>query len=186
MLSARRTTGWLWLTPAGQAPARKRAFTILDGSYGLCTRPETLIFRTNFIPPPINSKHRFDSAVARSIRTPLTYLRQRRMVTAVSDQDVFEKMLETARWMRQRRRERLARLAGLAGRGRARKEPAVDVRSIRALTGLSQAKFAELLSIEVATLRNWEQGRREPTGAARALLRAIRNNPIAVIKALSD
>ena len=108
------------------------------------------------------------------------------MVAAVSDQDVFEKMLETARWMRQRRRERLARLAGFAGRGRARSEPAVDARSIRALTGLSQAKFAELLSIEVATLRNWEQGRREPTGAARALLRAIRNNPIAVIKALSD
>ena len=108
------------------------------------------------------------------------------MVAAVSDQDVFEKMLETARWMRQRRRERLARLAGLAGRGRARSEPAVDVRGIRALTGLSQAKFAELLSIEVSTLRNWEQGRREPTGAARALLRAIRNNPIAVIKALTD
>ena len=104
----------------------------------------------------------------------------------MSDQDVFEKMLETARWMRQRRRERLARLAGLAGRGLARSEPAVDVRSIRALTGLSQAKFAELLSIEAATLRNWEQGRREPTGAARALLRAIRNNPIAVIKALTD
>jgi putative transcriptional regulator len=117
----------------------------------------------------------------------LTYVRQRRIVAAVSDQDVFEKMLETARWMRQRRRERLARLAGLAGRAaRAKSEPAVDVRSIRALTGLSQAKFAELLSIEVATLRNWEQGRREPTGAARALLRAIRNNPIAVIKALSD
>jgi DNA-binding XRE family transcriptional regulator len=108
------------------------------------------------------------------------------MVADVSDQDVFEKMLETARWMRQRRRERLLRLAGLAGRGRARSEPAVDVRSIRALTGLSQAKFAELLSIEVSTLRNWEQRRREPTGAARALLRAIRNNPIAVIKALSD
>jgi putative transcriptional regulator len=62
----------------------------------------------------------------------------------------------------------------------------IDVRSIRAVTGLSQAKFAELLSIEVATLRNWEQGGREPTGAARALLRTIRNNPIAVLKALRD
>ena len=65
-------------------------------------------------------------------------------------------------YLRQRSHERLARL------------------------GLSQAKFAELLSIEVATLRNWEQGRREPTGPARALLRAIRNNPIEVIKALSE
>jgi len=108
------------------------------------------------------------------------------MVRPVTNQDVFEQMLATARWLRQRRRARLARLAGRTGRGRTRSEPAVDVRGIRALTGLSQAKFAELLSIEVSTLRNWEQGRREPTGAARALLRAIRSNPVAVIKALSD
>jgi len=56
---------------------------------------------------------------------------------------------------------------------------------VRALTGLSQAKFAELLGIELATLRNWEQGRRSPTGPARALLRAIRNNPVEVVKALT-
>jgi putative transcriptional regulator len=62
----------------------------------------------------------------------------------------------------------------------------VDVRAVRARTGLSQAKFAELLSIEVSTLRNWEQGRREPTGPARALLRAIRNDPVGVIRALTD
>jgi len=104
----------------------------------------------------------------------------------VSDEDVFERMLEAARRMRERRRERLERVVRLAGRRRARRESDLDVRSIRAVTGLSQAKFAELLSIEVATLRNWEQGRRQPTGAARALLRAIRNNPIAVIEALSD
>lgn len=59
------------------------------------------------------------------------------------------------------------------------------MRAVRALTGLSQAKFAELLDIELSTLRNWEQGRRTPTGPARALLRAIRNNPIEVIRALS-
>jgi putative transcriptional regulator len=46
-------------------------------------------------------------------------------------------------------------------------------------------QFAELLGIELATLRNWEQGRRLPTGPARVLLRAIRNSPIEVIKALS-
>ena len=104
------------------------------------------------------------------------------------DTETFEKLLETARWLRQRRHERLARL-GLRRPSRSRdKRDAgtdIDVRKIRAVTGLSQAKFAELLSIEVATLRNWEQGRREPTGPARALLRAIRNNPIEVIKALS-
>lgn len=105
------------------------------------------------------------------------------------DTETFEKLLETARWLRQRRRERLARL-GLRRSSRPRltlgADADIDVRKIRAQTGLSQAKFAELLSIEVATLRNWEQGRREPTGPARALLRAIHNNPLEVIKALSQ
>lgn len=101
--------------------------------------------------------------------------------------DVFLKMLDSARELRQRRRQRLLRLARSIGGGSpARADAAVDVRAIRALTGLSQAKFAELLSIEVSTLRNWEQGRRGPTGPARALLRAIRNDPVAVIRALTD
>jgi putative transcriptional regulator len=99
------------------------------------------------------------------------------------DPDTFERLLDAARKLRKRRRDRLVRL-GLA-RPRAPAASEVDVRAIRRSTGLSQAKFAELLSIEVSTLRNWEQGRREPTGPARALLRAIRNNPIEVIKALS-
>ena len=105
------------------------------------------------------------------------------------DAETFEKLLETARWLRQRRHERLVGL-GLRRRSRRAVPPeadaGIDVRGIRAVTGLSQAKFAELLSIEVATLRNWEQGRREPTGPARALLPAIRNNPTEVIKALSE
>jgi DNA-binding transcriptional regulator YiaG len=102
----------------------------------------------------------------------------------------YERLLEAARRLRRRRLERLARLGLVLTARTSRTNPAgdasLDVRSIRALTGLSQAKFAELLSIEVATLRNWEQGRREPTGPARALLRAIRNDPYAVIKALSE
>lgn len=101
--------------------------------------------------------------------------------------DVFLKMLDTARELRQRRRQRIARLArSMSGAPAKRDDAGVDVRAIRALTGLSQAKFAELLSIEVSTLRNWEQGRRGPTGPARALLRAIRNDPVAVIRALTD
>jgi putative transcriptional regulator len=102
------------------------------------------------------------------------------------DPETFEKLLQISRALRARRRERLERLGLRRPRAAARKDAEVDVRGIRAVTGLSQSKFAELLSIEVSTLRNWEQGRREPTGPARALLRAIRNNPIEVIKALSD
>lgn len=61
-----------------------------------------------------------------------------------------------------------------------------QVREIRELTHLSQAKFAKLLQVDVGTLRNWEQGRRDPTGPAKALLRAIKNNPQAVLKALAE
>lgn len=62
---------------------------------------------------------------------------------------------------------------------------AAKVKEIRALTGLSQPRFARILHVDVGTLRNWEQGRREPTGPARALLRAIKNDPRAVLKALA-
>jgi putative transcriptional regulator len=50
---------------------------------------------------------------------------------------------------------------------------------------LSQAKFATLLRVEIGTLQNWEQGRREPTGPAKALLYAIRKDPVHVLKALA-
>lgn len=63
---------------------------------------------------------------------------------------------------------------------------AVTVKEIRAITHLSQPKFARLLDVDVGTLRNWEQGRREPTGPAKALLRAIKNDPAAVLKALAS
>jgi putative transcriptional regulator len=63
-------------------------------------------------------------------------------------------------------------------------EPA-SIKALRAQTGLSQAKFAELLSVDLGTLRNWEQGRREPTGPAKALLRAIHRDPENVLRALA-
>ena len=59
------------------------------------------------------------------------------------------------------------------------------VRQIRARTGLAQAKFAALLQVDVATLRNWEQGRRKPTGPAQALLRAVAKDPEHVLRALA-
>ena len=44
------------------------------------------------------------------------------------------------------------------------------VARIRAATGLSQSRFAELLGVSIRTLQDWEQGRRAPSGAARTLL----------------
>ena len=61
---------------------------------------------------------------------------------------------------------------------------AVQVKKIRQATGLSQASFAKRIDVAVGTLRNWEQGRREPEGPARALLKAIHNDPEHVLTAL--
>ncbi|GLK88060.1 NadS family protein [Pseudomonas turukhanskensis] len=63
---------------------------------------------------------------------------------------------------------------------------AMQVKEIRKATGLTQAKFAAMIDVQLGTLRNWEQGRREPTGPAKALLRAIYNDPEHVILALSS
>jgi putative transcriptional regulator len=57
-----------------------------------------------------------------------------------------------------------------------------DVAATRAKTGLSQARFAELLGVSVRTLQDWEQGRRAPSGAARTLLTIAARNPKALIE----
>jgi len=59
-----------------------------------------------------------------------------------------------------------------------------DVQAIRATLGASQTEFALMIGVSVATLRNWEQGRRVPDGPALALLRVAARNPKAVIEAL--
>jgi len=56
-----------------------------------------------------------------------------------------------------------------------------NVSAIRRHLGLTQQKFAELLGISPATLRNWEQGRRKPEGAARVLLCVAAKYPKAVL-----
>ena len=57
-----------------------------------------------------------------------------------------------------------------------------DVGRIREKTGLSQARFAELLGVSVRTLQDWEQGRRAPSGAARTLLLVAHRNPRALLE----
>ncbi len=60
-----------------------------------------------------------------------------------------------------------------------------DVKAIRENLGKSQTEFAMMIGVSVATLRNWEQGRRVPDGPAQALLRVAAQNPEAVASALS-
>ena len=64
--------------------------------------------------------------------------------------------------------------------GRVINVPSVTV--IRERTGLSQARFAQLLGVvSVRTLQEWEQGRRAPSGAARTLLLIAHKNPKALL-----
>ncbi len=61
---------------------------------------------------------------------------------------------------------------------------AIDTRAIRKKLNLTQQHFAARYHIPVATLRDWEQGRRVPDAPARALIAAIREEPDVVRRAL--
>jgi putative transcriptional regulator len=54
---------------------------------------------------------------------------------------------------------------------------ASPVVAVRHAAGLSQPEFAALLGVSVRTLQEWEQGRREPAGTAKTLLRVIARHP---------
>jgi putative transcriptional regulator len=60
----------------------------------------------------------------------------------------------------------------------------VNVRAIRKAQGLSQNEFAARFGIPPGTLRDWEQDRTQPDGAARVLLKVIEKEPEAVNRAL--
>jgi putative transcriptional regulator len=63
--------------------------------------------------------------------------------------------------------------------------PAENVAAaIRAKTGLNQLNFDKQIGVSVATLRNWEQGRRVPDGPAQVLLRMLNQDPKIVQRTL--
>ena len=57
-------------------------------------------------------------------------------------------------------------------------------RRVRKRLGLSQAELSERIEVSIETIRNWEQGRRSPTGAAKALLKILDRAPEASLSAL--
>ena len=63
---------------------------------------------------------------------------------------------------------------------------ALDVKAIRQRLRKSQSEFARMIGVSVSTLQNWEQGRRQPAGPARALLQVAAANPKIVAAALSN
>jgi len=59
------------------------------------------------------------------------------------------------------------------------------VRRVRKRLSLRQAKFTKLTSVSLDTIRNWEQGKRSPTGVAIALLKVLDKLPELALAALS-
>ena len=79
--------------------------------------------------------------------------------------------------------------AGRVRRGQAKPSRVTEfkpaqVKKVRAELGQSQEEFALMIGVSVATLLNWELGRRTPDGPALALLRVAAKNPRAVAAAL--
>jgi putative transcriptional regulator len=70
-----------------------------------------------------------------------------------------------------------------AGNVRVVFSPVIEARN---KTGLSQSQFAALLGVSVRTLQGWEQGRKQPSGAARTLLAIASINPKAVLEVVSQ
>jgi putative transcriptional regulator len=63
--------------------------------------------------------------------------------------------------------------------------PEVDVRAIRRAAGMTQAQFAAAYEFSLRTIQEWERGAKRPSGPARTLLRAIRNDPEGLRKAIA-
>ena len=62
-------------------------------------------------------------------------------------------------------------------RARVHRPEISEIAHARLVSGLSQTAFAALLGVSVRTLQDWEQGRREPSGAAKTLFRVAESHP---------
>ncbi|MEH6576270.1 MAG: NadS family protein [Amphritea sp.] len=61
---------------------------------------------------------------------------------------------------------------------------AIDVKAIREATGRTQEAFAQMIGTSLSTVRSWEQGKRQPTGPAKALLTIFQSDPVAASRLL--
>lgn len=75
-------------------------------------------------------------------------------------------------------------LAHAEGKGPAMVHTSVDPREIRTRAKLTQAQMAPLMGMSLSGYRKWEQGQRQVSGPAAALLRVIEKEPAAVQRAL--
>ena len=89
----------------------------------------------------------------------------KKVKSTMSGEELGQKLLGSVREMK----------AGIAAR--TNKVTPNEVAAARIQTGLSQAQFAKALHISARTLQEWEQGRRQPSGAAQALIQIAYRHP---------
>jgi putative transcriptional regulator len=92
-------------------------------------------------------------------------LNDRELAEYESKRDLAADLLQSVREMK-------------AGKVQVVSSPVIEARKN---TGLSQSQFAALLGVSVRTLQGWEQGRKQPSGAARTLLAIASSNPKALL-----
>ena len=92
----------------------------------------------------------------------------------LTGEELGEKLLQSVREMK----------AGKASR--ATQVAPNEVAAARLKTGLSQSQFAQALHISPRTLQEWEQGRRSPSGAAKALISIAFRHPEVIAESLQD
>lgn len=95
------------------------------------------------------------------------------------EKELFKDLLESVREMKAIERGEMLP-------GRVWVVPEVNAKAVREKLGLTQVDFARLMGVNVWTLRNWEQGKRRPTGSAGILLRTIELHPDAVRAAVDS
>lgn len=91
---------------------------------------------------------------------------------AMTGKELGQKLLQSVREMKSGKAARATRVAPN------------EVAAARMKTGLSQAQFAKALHISARTLQEWEQGRRQPSGAAQALIQIAFRHPEVIAETL--
>jgi putative transcriptional regulator len=97
----------------------------------------------------------------------------RKVKTFTSGEELGLKLLQSVREMKAGKFARITKVA------------VNEVVEARQSTGMSQAEFASALHISKRTLQEWEQGRRSPSGAAKALVRIAKRHPDVLREALA-
>ncbi|MEW6169283.1 MAG: helix-turn-helix domain-containing protein [Pseudomonadota bacterium] len=98
---------------------------------------------------------------------------ERELLARDAKRDIGAELLESVRQMKAAKVKRVAAV---------KLTPAA---AARLKTGLSQSQFAASMGVSVRTLQDWEQGRREPSGAAQTLLRIAAKHPRVVREAVA-